>query len=177
MLDVVIEQINNIGIMTILNVAVLIIVGVPTAINSWEKFKESLGIIQKKEIRDSEQELRLKKLEDSFEKYQQQVNNIDIKLTTNLKEISNVVNTIREELLGEKVERMRWRILDCANDIQNDKNVGVERVNYALKTYDDYERIIDENHLTNNQVEESIKYIKEYYFLIFHFMKKSVLIL
>ena len=166
----VIEQINNIGIMTILNVVVLVIIGVPTVVNSWEKFKESLGIIQKKEIRDSEQERRLKKLEENFEKYQKQANHIDIKLTTNLEEISNVVNTIREELLGEKIERMRWRILDCANDIKNDrdKNVGIERVNYALKTYDDYERIIDENHLTNNQVEESIKYIKEYYQDLLH---------
>ena len=164
----IIEQLNNIGVVTVLNVVVLVMIGVPKAIDECKKFLESLGLISKKEIHETEQERRIQKLEKNLEEYHQQSLDEKEKLTSSLDTITTTVNMIRSDFLDEKVERMRWRILDCANDIQNEKNVGIERVNYALKTYDDYEKIIEEHHLTNNQVEESIKYIKEYYQDLLH---------
>ena len=89
-------------------------------------------------------------------------------MAATLDRVSTAIDAIRAELLDEKIERMRWRILDCANEISNGNQVGLEQINYALKTYDRYERVIKENHLTNNQVEESIKYIKEYYQKLLH---------
>ena len=185
MLDT-INQLNEIGWMTVATVLVLIISLIPQIINAWKELLSSLGLISKREVEEAQEHTEFLELSGKLEAYQNETfkretewhqQSIDIrgnldakqdKLADSLNKISLAIDAIQAELLDEKIERMRWRILDCANEISNGNQVGLEQINYALKTYDRYERVIEENHLTNNQVEESIKYIKEYYQKLLH---------
>lgn len=185
MLDT-INQLNEIGWMTVITVLVLIIGLIPQIIKTWKEFLSSLGLISKREIEETQEKAEFQELSNRFNSYQKETfdretewhqqsidirNNLDSKqdrMAATLDRVSTAIDAIRAELLDEKIERMRWRILDCANEISNGNQVGLEQINYALKTYDRYERVIEENHLTNNQVEESIKYIKEYYQKLLH---------
>ena len=187
MLDT-INQLNEIGWMTVITVLILIIGLTPQIIKTWKEFLSSLGLISKREVAETQERAEFQELSNRLNSYQKETferetewhqqsidirNNLDSKqdsLAITLDRVSAAIDAIRKELLDiraelldEKIERMRWRILDCANAITNKDDVSLEQLNYALKTYDDYEIIIEENHLTNNQVEESMKLIREKY--------------
>lgn len=180
MLDT-INQLNEIGWVTVITVLILIIGLTPQIIKTWKEFLSSLGLISKREIEETQEKAEFQELSNRLNSYQKETldretewhqqsidirNNLDSKqdrMAATLDRVSTAIDVIRAELLDEKIERMRWRILDCATAISNGNKVGLEQINYALKTYDKYEQIIEEHNLTNNQVEESIKYIKEYY--------------
>lgn len=68
---------------------------------------------------------------------------------------------------------MRYR-KPFANDLINGKTCYKEQFDNILKTYGSYEKILEENNMTNGQVEESMKFIKEqYHELIEHLSDKN----
>lgn len=182
----IIAQLNSIGCFTVLTVIVLIIELIPNAVESWGKFLNSVGLISKKQIRELDQKAELHHLQSELQHYQeatfqrenewhQQSIHIRDSLKENQLHIAETMNDIsknlkklQEDFLEEKIERMRWKILDFANAIRNGKISYVEQFHNVLKTYDDYEKILEERGLTNGQVEESIKFIREKYRELLH---------
>ena len=185
------EELNELGWFVVILTIVLVVSAVISGIKLWKDFKTSLGLKSvselekeqtKKEIKDLQD--NIKQLKNEFENYKKdkdcQYNtyhdesvHIREELVTSMnnymKEISKALNEIKEDALTEKIERMRWKILDFASQIRNGRVSYPEQFSNVLKTYDEYERILDENNLTNGQVDESIKFIKEKY----HEMLKS----
>lgn len=89
-----------------------------------------------------------------------------------IQEISNKLDTIQSDFTTNKIENMRWKILGFANDLINGKTCYKEQFDNILKTYDDYESILEENDMKNGQVEESMKFIRErYHELIEHILE------
>lgn len=85
-----------------------------------------------------------------------------------LNEMKENQNEMKEEQRDEKIQRMRWQILEVANYIRNKEDVNMEQLNNALGTYDDYEKILKQHNLSNGQVDVSIQLIREKKLEIMH---------
>lgn len=89
-------------------------------------------------------------------------------IVSTLSSIADLLNEMKEEQRDEKIQRMRWQILEVANYIRNKEDVNMEQLNNALATYDDYEKILEQHNLSNGQVDVSIQLIREKKLEIMH---------
>ena len=113
-----------------------------------KKFKIKTGIETDKETTES----RLSKLESHSEwQYNEML------------KISKGVEEIEKQLLLKDINDKRLEIIGTADRIANGSFVSRDTHAHALKTYDEYEEIIEKNHMTNSEVDASIEIIKQSY--------------
>ncbi|MGN1202813.1 MAG: hypothetical protein ACI4RF_05910 [Eubacterium sp.] len=172
------EQLSESGNKTVLLFLVILIVifcciirfifshrkDIKTVIDKWfdgrTKRNELVKIIYKNQQRiDEFAKNRIHDREQSFE--------IQKQLTDAIQEISNKLDAIQSDFTNDKIENMRWKILRFANDLINgvisEKTCYKEQFDNILKTYDNYENILEVNNMKNGQVEESMNFIRERY--------------
>lgn len=174
-------KLNGLGWFNVILTISLVIILIPLAIDSWDKFKKTIGLKSIEEIEEERQANEIKELKKNledlnnrFEKYcidheadcsKWREKSMDVRneLSCTINEIVKVLNDIKKNNLDEKIERMRWKILDFASQIRNHQISHPEQFNNVLRTYDEYETVLRENNLSNGQVDESIKFIREKY--------------
>lgn len=78
-------------------------------------------------------------------------------------EISKGIDSITETLLNNEVQSLRWEIIDFCSALANGRTYNKEAFDHIFRTYEDYEKILEKNEMTNGYVEESMKVIKEIY--------------
>lgn len=74
----------------------------------------------------------------------------------NLKKLTNM-------FVEKEVSDFRWTIINFATSIAAGKECTLEAYNHCFKTYEKYEKILEENGLENGQVEISMEVINESY--------------
>lgn len=77
--------------------------------------------------------------------------------------ISNGLEKLTKMFVDGQISDMRHRILNFAASVSSGKKYNMEAYQYTLQIYEDYERILKENKLTNGLVEESVEYIRSSY--------------
>ena len=164
------EKLNELGWFYVVLVIALVIILIPLVIESWKKFIKAIGLQSVEEVHDEKTEDAIHHLEHEVEQYKEnrihdreQSFQIQHELIDMINKITDSLNEIKSDALEEKIERMRWKILDFASQLRNNQILCSEQFNYIFKTYDDYENILKKYDLTNGQVEESIKFIREKY--------------
>lgn len=78
-------------------------------------------------------------------------------------EISTDIKKLIESFRELQISSMRREILSISDNIVNGGKIGKETFLHCLKTYDQYEKIIKENNLTNSEVDFSIELIRQSY--------------
>lgn len=63
----------------------------------------------------------------------------------------------------KEINDMRWEIINIADKISNGKNISKECCVHCIHTYEKYEKIIEEEGLTNGEVEISMQIVNDYY--------------
>lgn len=61
------------------------------------------------------------------------------------------------------LEDMRWRILDFASAVSDGRKFNRESYDFIIRTYDKYEKILEERNETNGLIDETIKFVKNKY--------------
>lgn len=82
------------------------------------------------------------------------------------KEISNIskgIEEIRKNLLSKEIQDLRWELLDFCSTLTNGRIYNREAFEHVFRSYEDYEKILSDNGMTNGYVEESMNVIKEMY--------------
>lgn len=184
----IIEQLNTFGWMTVISVIFLIIAFIPKAVESWRDLLDSLGLISKRQIKEQNQKDEIAQIRENLRCYQDsifkkqneyhdqsiQIRNklrqdqekLSLSVDTILESMSKVnhcLDDLKEELVNEKIERMRCRVIDFATELRNGQDAGVEQYNNVLDTYTEYERLIAESGKTNGLVNASIAFIQDKY--------------
>lgn len=85
-----------------------------------------------------------------------------------ISKIADAIDAMQKEALDEKIERMRWQILDFSNSVANGKKCHIEQYENVIKTYDKYEKILQDHDMTNGVVEQSMEFIREKYQEVLH---------
>lgn len=78
-------------------------------------------------------------------------------------EIRQDIKNLTELFIEKEIDDMRWEINNFANKIADDKRCNKDSYKHCLKTYQKYEKILDENGLENGEVEISMELINESY--------------
>lgn len=111
-----------------------------------ENNKNRLDQLEKNRIQDREQLIQMQEL-----------------LQESIGKIATTIDNIQKNALDEKIERMRWQILDFSNAVVNGKKCHLEQFENIIKLYDKYEEILQNNNMTNGVVEQSMEFIREKY--------------
>lgn len=128
--------------------------------NQWLKRKQDKDALTQAVYENQE---KIKEYAENRIHDREQSISIQKQLTEAIDNILQKIDAIQESFVVDKIENMRWKILGFANDLINGKTCYKEQFDNILKTYDDYEHILEENGMSNGQVEESMKFIREKY--------------
>ncbi len=176
-----IQELSNINLGVLLASICIVLVAIKYLVELFEWFITKLGLETKtmKKRREEhnllldtarglsnlkqECENAIKNFENKRVHDREQSFGIQKKLTDAIDNINNKLDIMRKENLEKDIDGMRWIIINTADKITGGKNIGKEAYRYALKTYDKYERIIEENNLTNSEVDVSIEIIRKSY--------------
>lgn len=82
---------------------------------------------------------------------------------TDREELHEAVQKLTQIVLDKKISDYRWEIIKLADEISEGRVVGKECLKHAIATHAKYEEIIEENGLTNGEVDISIEVIREEY--------------
>jgi len=78
-------------------------------------------------------------------------------------EISCDIKNLTALFVEKQISDYRWEIINLADKISSGKVVSKECYKHAISTYERYEKIIDQQGLTNGEVEISIQIINDSY--------------
>ena len=123
----------------------------------------------------------IEKVNKQLELLMQREESIEVKHLTDMGQLEGVVGEVRESFaelqnqitaLSDKIEQMelnktikklRWDIINFASDLPRRENIPLEQYNIIFNDIKEYEKIIEDNGLTNGQVESSVHVIKKRY--------------
>lgn len=123
----------------------------------------------------------MEKVDKQLELLMQREESIEAKHSTDVGQLEGVVEEVRESFaelqnqitaLSNKIEQMelnktikklRWDIINFASDLPRRENIPLEQYNIIFNDIKEYEKIIEDNGLTNGQVESSVHVIKKRY--------------
>lgn len=192
------KGIHEIGVYNALISFILVIILFITFLELLQKIKSIMGIKFKgdleKETLDNkliELETRLKMQEENIQKYNNDLfekqkkyhaESIEIRnglkqdqdnLSDQISELNQMMSKLNNNFVKKEISDMRTTLLDFANAIMNDRDYNREQYEHILDVYQDYENVLEENHMDNGRVTRSMEYVKKNYdYLIEHGFKK-----
>lgn len=70
---------------------------------------------------------------------------------------------LTDMVIDQRIDDWRWRIIDFSSALSNGRKYNRESFDQIFKIYSKYEKFLEDNHMDNGLVDESIKYTKEKY--------------
>ena len=100
---------------------------------------------------------------DTFEKRISTLEKHDSWQYGELTKISNCVEEIKKNIVSKEIDDIRWELLDFCSALTSGRKYNREAFAHIFKTYEKYEKILEDNGMTNGFVEESMNAVKEIY--------------
>lgn len=148
----------------------VVVIFLATLFKAFDTVTTKLGIKFKSQIEKEEQRLILQSALDTVAELKaefqesiacQQEETSGIK--AQLERMRDMILEDRDEFIDYRTSDMRWQVINFAANLSNGMTYTEEQFNYVFKVYSRYKNIIEEKHLTNGQVDESMEYIKSEY--------------
>ena len=168
-----IEQIQKIHEFGEINVIISLLLCAMLAIAlkaGWEKLLDALGLetkasLQKKalEKRLSDMEQKIADFEQSQHDYHGQSITIRDKLEDNQKVLQDAIGELKMLLINKEIDDIRTTILDFSNAVMNGRNYNKEQYEHIIDLYDKYEKILEQNGMTNGRVTASMEFVLKNY--------------
>lgn len=83
--------------------------------------------------------------------------------TRELNELKRDVKKLTDMFIDKQIDDMRYEILHFASALSGGGEFSKEPFDHILKTYQKYEKILEENKMTNGQVQMSMEVINDIY--------------
>ena len=168
-----IEQIQKIHEFGEINVIISLLLCAMLAIAlraGWEKLLDALGLetkasLQKKALEKklSVMEQKIADFEQSQHNYHDQSISIRDKLEDNQKVLQDGISELKMLLINKEIDDIRTTILDFSNAVMNGRNYNKEQYEHIIDLYDKYEKILDQNGMTNGRVTASMEFVLKNY--------------
>lgn len=136
----------------------------------WEKLLDVLGLetkasLQKKSLEKklSDMEQKIADFEQSQHNYHDQSINIRDKLEDNQKVLQDGINELKTLLINKEIDDIRTTILDFSNAVMNGRDYNKEQYEHIIDLYDKYEKILEQNGMTNGRVTASMEFVLKNY--------------
>lgn len=168
-----IEQIQKIHEFGEINVIISLLLCAMLAIAlkaGWEKLLDTLGLetkasLQKKALEKklSDMEQKIADFEQSQHNYHDQSINIRDDLEDNQKVLQDGINELKTLLINKEIDDIRTTILDFSNAVMNGRDYNKEQYEHIIDLYDKYEKILEQNGMTNGRVTASMEFVLKNY--------------
>lgn len=77
--------------------------------------------------------------------------------------IQNDLEKLTNMFIDKKIDDYRWEIINFSTKVSEGKPCNKDSYKHCLKTYEKYEKLLEENNLENGEVEISMEIINESY--------------
>lgn len=168
-----IEQIQKIHEFGEINVIISLLLCAMLAIAlkaGWEKLLDALGLetkasLQKKALEKklSDMEQKIADFEQSQHDYHDQSITIRDKLEDNQKVLQDGIGELKILLINKEIDDIRTTILDFSNAVMNGRDYNKEQYEHIIDLYDKYEKILEQNGMTNGRVTASMEFVLKNY--------------
>lgn len=136
----------------------------------WEKLLDTLGLetkasLQKKALEKklSDMEQKIADFEQSQHNYHDQSISIRDKLEDNQKVLQDGIGELKMLLINKEIDDIRTTILDFSNAVMNGRDYNKEQYEHIIDLYDKYEKILEQNGMTNGRVTASMEFVLKNY--------------
>lgn len=136
----------------------------------WDKLLDALGLetkasLQKKALEKklSDMEQKIADFEQSQHNYHDQSISIRDKLEDNQKVLQDGIGELKMLLINKEIDDIRTTILDFSNAVMNGRDYNKEQYEHIIDLYDKYEKILDQNGMTNGRVTASMEFVLKNY--------------
>lgn len=136
----------------------------------WEKLLDVLGLetkasLQKKALEKklSDMEQKIADFEQSQHNYHDQSISIRDDLEDNQKVLQDGINELKTLLINKEIDDIRTTILDFSNAVMNGRDYNKEQYEHIIDLYDKYEKILEQNGMTNGRVTASMEFVLKNY--------------
>lgn len=136
----------------------------------WEKLLDTLGLETKASLRQKALEQRLSDMEQKIADFEQSQHNyhdqsisIRDKLEDNQKVLQDGINELKTLLINKEIDDIRTTILDFSNAVMNGRDYNKEQYEHIIDLYDKYEKILEQNGMTNGRVTASMEFVLKNY--------------
>ena len=113
-----------------------------------KKFRLKTGIDEDRETVEN----RIKRLE-KHDNWQYQ----------EIQKISRGIDDIKDNLVQKEISDIRWELLNFCSALTGGWDYNREAFEHIFRTYEQYEKILADNHMTNGYIVESMKAVREIY--------------
>lgn len=139
--------------------------GIETKASLYKKAQEARMESLEKAVKDLSKELddREGELYQKQKGYHEQSIQIRDDLRTNQEGLKTDLQEIKSLIISNSIESMRWEILDFSNAIMSGREYNKEQYDHVLDTHERYEKILEENGMTNGRTSASFEFIKKHY--------------
>lgn len=80
-----------------------------------------------------------------------------------IQKISKGIDDIKDNLVQKEISDIRWELLNFCSALTGGQNYNREAFEHIFRTYEQYEKILTDNHMTNGYIVESMKAVREIY--------------
>lgn len=80
-----------------------------------------------------------------------------------IQKISKGIDDIKINLVQKEISDIRWELLDFCSALTSGREYNREAFEHIFRTYEDYEKILADNHMSNGYIVESMKAVREIY--------------
>lgn len=77
--------------------------------------------------------------------------------------ISKGIDDIKDNLVQKEISDIRWELLNFCSALTCGQDYNREAFEHIFRTYEQYENILADNHMTNGYIVESMKAVREIY--------------
>lgn len=141
----------------------VVLIGVKAIVSIFEWFIDKLGLETKwmrKKREDHELLLTTSKnlimLEEHHKKDMEKSDRLDSEMRNDIKKLTNM-------FIDKEIDDMRWEINNFATKVAEGKPCNKDSFSHCIRSYERYEKLLEENGLENGEVELSMEIIEEAY--------------
>lgn len=158
-----IQELFKIDFLYVLISVITILMSAKFTVSIFEWFFNKLGLETKwMRLKREEHELLISTSKNLTELQKKHIE--DAKLSEEKdEEIRKDVQKLTNMFLDEKIDDLRWKILDSCSALSNGRKYNREMFDHIIHMYDKYEKILDENDMENGLIDESMKFVREKY--------------
>lgn len=80
-----------------------------------------------------------------------------------IQKISRGIDDIKDNLVQKEISDIRWELLNFCSALTCGQDYNREAFEHIFRTYEQYEKILADNHMTNGYIVESMKAVREVY--------------
>ena len=124
-----------------------------------KKVQEITGIETKSMRKRRLMEENIETLRNDLEEIRKDRENLNKQLEC----LMDALKDVKHEILLEKIDNIRWTIIDFSNSIRNGRTYDLEAYNHIIEIDTNYEQILEKNGMENGRVTMAMGLIKERY--------------